>query len=118
MCLIVIKSTKFCYFSDKLTGRKNRDIKKYITPYLPFLSNESIWGYWTGLMPFSKNGSLILGNLSKLGYSNIWIANGFGPKGIMWGPMATKILAENIIFGKYSNLLVRYDPIKNGVKKS
>ena len=28
------------------------DNKKYITNYLPFLSQESICGYWTGLMPF------------------------------------------------------------------
>ena len=51
-------------------------------------------------MPFSMNGNMLIGNLSNLNLSHIWIANGFGPYGIMYGPMSTKLLADKMILNK------------------
>ncbi|KAL1529151.1 hypothetical protein AB1Y20_000110 [Prymnesium parvum] len=51
----------------------------------------------TGLMPFSADGRPLVGECAAVGFANLWLACGFGPKGIMEGPMAGRLLAELIV---------------------
>lgn len=53
-------------------------------------------GAWAGLMPFSADGHPIVGECSTMGPPNLWLACGFGPSGIMEGPMAARLLARRI----------------------
>lgn len=53
-------------------------------------------GSWAGLMPFSADGRPIVGECDSLGLSNLWLACGFGPSGIMEGPAAAKMLATRV----------------------
>ena len=50
-------------------------------------------GAWAGLMPFSEDGKALVGECDALGFEQLWLACGFGPKGIMEGPMAGRLLA-------------------------
>lgn len=45
---------------------------------------------WTGAMPFSSAGRPVVREVRP----GIWVANGFGPKGVMLGPGVTEWLAE------------------------
>eukprot|EP00040_Diaphanoeca_grandis_P013163 m.66556 g.66556 ORF g.66556 m.66556 type:complete len:481 (+) comp23702_c0_seq2:317-1759(+) len=51
-------------------------------------------GCWAGLMPFSTDGAALVGELSDIGLPGLWVAVGFGPHGIMEGPMSAKLLAD------------------------
>lgn len=54
-------------------------------------------GAWAGLMPFSADGRPIVGDCAVLGAPpNLWLACGFGPSGIMEGPMAARLLARRV----------------------
>ena len=53
-------------------------------------------GAWAGLMPFSADGKPIVGELAPLGLPNLWMACGFGPSGVMEGPMAASLLAARL----------------------
>ena len=57
------------------------------------INPENLYGSWSGLMPFTPTGKLFLGEVRE----NVWIANGFGPSGIMKGPAAMKIMSEEIL---------------------
>ena len=54
---------------------------------------EQIEGSWSGLMPFTPTGKLFLGEVRE----RVWIANGFGPSGIMKSPKACEILSKEIV---------------------
>ena len=53
-------------------------------------------GEWAGLMPFSADGRPLVGSLKHLGLASCWLAVGFGPAGVMEGPYAAKLLANQI----------------------
>jgi len=83
---------KHCDINDY--SIKENDIlsnKNYLEKYIPNIKNIGIGGYWTGIMPFSKEGNFIIKSIG-----NLHIIGGFGPSGIMHGPMATKIFAKTI----------------------
>ena len=50
-----------------------------------------------GLMPFSIDGTPIVGELSETGYPGLWLATGFGPEGIMEGPAAGRWVGEQVV---------------------
>lgn len=66
-----------------------------VARFLPLLRGRRRQGEWAGIMPFSADGKPIVGPLGDL--PGLWIAGGFGPHGIMEGPMAAKWLAYRIV---------------------
>ena len=92
------KDNKFMFGGlRKLTDINDYDIdKKYlqknIEKFNDIYCKTNYEGCWTGLMPFSVTGKILLGEF----HPGLWVANGFGPSGIMKGPMACKELAEKI----------------------
>ncbi len=83
---------KECDINDYSIEEKDiLENKNYLEKYIPNIKNIGIGGYWTGIMPFSKEGNFIIKSIG-----NLHIIGGFGPSGIMHGPMATKIFAKTI----------------------
>ena len=60
----------------------------------PALRSLGLGGEWAGLMPFSKDGRPLLGELAPLGHSGLWVAVGFGSNGVMSGPHAGRLVGE------------------------
>eukprot|EP00941_MAST-03F_sp_MAST-3F-sp1_P001088 g1088.t1 len=79
-----------------------------------------IEGAWAGMMPFSKDGKPLVGELDKVGLPGIYILGGFGPNGIMQGPGCASILAKKIVFKEECTIdLKEWDAcrVDGGVKK-
>jgi len=68
----------------------------FVGGFLPLLTTTRRDGAWAGVMPFSADGQPIVGSLGAEG-KGLWVAGGFGPHGIMEGPMAGKWLAYRVV---------------------
>ena len=64
---------------------------------LPIVANIPIESKWAGIMPFSKDGNPIIGELNNIGLNNCWLLCGFGPHGMMEGPGASKWISNKIL---------------------
>ena len=53
-------------------------------------------GAWCGVMPFSRDGSPLLGECAAAGVDRVWMLGGLGAEGIMQGPMAARVVAALI----------------------
>jgi glycine/D-amino acid oxidase-like deaminating enzyme len=67
--------------------------QKYVSTFLPLIKSTPIEGYWTGIMPFTKNGIPVISKLSK----HVWFVGGFGPSGIMQGPGYSKMFIQELL---------------------
>lgn len=91
--------------------------RKHVYNFIPTLKNIPIQGNWTGVMPFSMSGYPILKQFSKYdGHTNLYIASGFGPQGIMQGPGAAKAFAAYIL-NKKDIFYKHQDKIRRILKK-
>ncbi len=91
--------------------------RKYVYNFLPTLENIPIQGNWTGVMPFSMSGYPILKQFSQYdGHTNLYIASGFGPEGIMQGPGAAKAFAAYIL-NKKEKFYEHQDKIRRMLKE-
>ena len=77
---------------------------------IPFLNEIPIKRTWAGLMPFSMDGSPIIGKLPQL--DNLFIVSGLASSGFGRGPMAGKLLADYIHTGHMPQVLEEADPAR------
>jgi sarcosine oxidase subunit beta len=77
---------------------------------LPFVANIPIARTWAGLMPFSLDGSPIIGRIPLR--DNLYIVSGLASSGFGRGPMAGKLAAEYIHTGHMPHILAESDPAR------
>merc|ERR1712150_79880 len=79
--------------SDSITVNR-----EHAAEVLPLLKDLPIERTWAGIMPFSKDGLPIVGRINtKVGAkSNLYVCTGMGGSGFSLGPMAGKLLADQI----------------------
>ena len=75
---------------------------------LPFLAGLGIARTWAGLMPFPLDGKPLIGRVP--GRENLWIVGGLASSGFGRGPMAGKLLADNLHTGAPAPVLAEADP--------
>ena len=84
--------------------------KGQATEVLPLLKNLSISRTWAGLMPFSVDGSPIIGRIPLR--ENLFIVSGLASSGFGRGPMAGKLAADYIHTGHMPRVLAESDPTR------
>eukprot|EP01084_Bolivina_argentea_P265057 449154_1 len=77
----------------------NKSIEYVQNDILPVVNEYNVSGYWCGIMPFSRDGMPLVGELDTINLNGVYLLCGFGPKGIMEGPGAAQYIA-NIIVNK------------------
>jgi sarcosine oxidase subunit beta len=77
---------------------------------LPFLRERPINRTWAGLMPFSLDGSPLLGHIPQC--RQLYIVSGLASSGFGRGPMAGKLVAEYIHTGHRPAVLAEADPAR------
>ena len=82
--------------------------KAHATEVLPLLSGLPISRIWSGLMPFSLDGSPLIGKISLR--DGLFIVSGLSSPGFGRGPMAGKLLADYIHTGHMTQVLNESDP--------
>lgn len=82
--------------------------KAHATEVLPLLSGLSISRVWSGLMPFSLDGSPLIGKISLR--DSLFIVSGLSSSGFGRGPMAGKLVADYIHTGHKTRVLTESDP--------
>ena len=64
---------------------------------------------WVGPRPVSADGMPLIGTTNT---ANVFIAGGHGMWGITLGPITGKLLAQLIVTGRRSPVLVPFDPLR------
>ena len=82
----------------------------HATEVLPLLRSLPIKRTWAGLMPFSLDGSPIIGEVPLL--DNLYIVSGLCSSGFGRGPMAGKLLADYLHTGSRPSVLAEADPAR------
>ena len=77
---------------------------------LPLLHTLSITRTWAGLMPFSLDGTPLIGQIPQR--CNLYIVSGLASSGFGRGPMAGKLLADAIHTGHPHPVLAAADPAR------
>lgn len=77
---------------------------------VPIVSNLPIARTWAGLMPFSIDGSPIIGKIPLR--DNLYIVSGLASSGFGRGPMAGRLAAEYIHTGHMPHVLAESDPAR------
>jgi sarcosine oxidase subunit beta len=77
---------------------------------LPLVANLPIARTWAGLMPFSLDGSPIIGKIPVR--DNLYIVSGLASSGFGRGPMAGRLAAEYIHTGHMPHVLAESDPAR------
>lgn len=77
---------------------------------LPLVAMHKIDKTWAGLMPFSVDGSPIIGRIPLR--DNLFIVSGLASSGFGRGPMAGKLAAEYIHTGHMPQVLAESDPAR------
>ncbi|MCY4358656.1 MAG: FAD-dependent oxidoreductase [Gammaproteobacteria bacterium] len=75
---------------------------------IPLVASLPIKRTWAGLMPFSTDGSPIIGRISLR--ENLYIVSGLSSSGFGRGPMAGKLLADFIHTGHRAHVLAEANP--------
>ena len=84
--------------------------RHFVSQLLPCaVSDFELSGAWTGIMPFSRDGRPIVGQLAPSRAPGIWLSMGFGPHGIMEGPAAGYSVGMCAATG--SSLSTKYAPL-------
>ena len=82
----------------------------HATEVMPFLKDVPISRTWAGTMPFSLDGSPIIGKIPHR--ENLYIVGGMASSGFGRGPMAGKLLADYIHTGHRPQILAESDPAR------
>jgi len=82
----------------------------HATELMPFLKDVPISRTWAGTMPFSLDGSPIIGKIPQR--ENLYIVSGMASSGFGRGPMAGKLLADYIHTGHRPQVLAESDPAR------
>ena len=82
----------------------------HATELMPFLKDVPISRTWAGTMPFSLDGSPIIGKIPQR--ENLYIVSGMASSGFGRGPMAGKLLADYIHTGHRPQVLTESDPAR------
>ncbi len=82
----------------------------HATEVMPFLKDVPISRTWAGTMPFSLDGSPIIGKIPQR--ENLYIVSGMASSGFGRGPMAGKLLADYIHTGHRPQVLTESDPAR------
>ena len=82
----------------------------HATEAMPFLKDVPISRTWAGTMPFSLDGSPIIGKIPH--WENLYIVGGMASSGFGRGPMAGKLLADYIHTGHRPQVLAESDPAR------
>ena len=69
--------------------------KSHVQELMPELANHMTCREWTGLMPFSKDGTPIVGKIKCLP-GQVYIISGMSSSGMMQGPSLSRYLARII----------------------
>ena len=77
---------------------------------IPLVASLPIARSWAGLMPFSLDGSPIIGKIPIR--DNLFIVSGLASSGFGRGPMAGKLAAGYIHSGSMTHVLAEADPIR------
>jgi sarcosine oxidase subunit beta len=77
---------------------------------IPLLSTLPIARTWSGMMPFSLDGSPIIGKIPLR--DNLFIVSGLASSGFGRGPMAGKLAADYIQTGNMPSVLAESDPAR------
>ena len=80
------------------------------TEVIPMLAKHAIVKTWAGLMPFSVDGSPIIGKIPQR--DNLFIVSGLASSGFGRGPMAGRLAAEFIHTGHMPHVLGESDPAR------
>lgn len=82
----------------------------HATELMPFLKDVPVSRTWAGTMPFSLDGSPIIGKIPQR--ENLYIVSGMASSGFGRGPMAGKLLADYIHTGHRPQVLAESDPAR------
>ena len=77
---------------------------------VPLVASHPIARTWAGLMPFSIDGSPIIGRIPLR--ENLYIVSGLASSGFGRGPMAGKLAADYIHSGHMPRVLAEADPAR------
>ena len=77
---------------------------------IPLVASLPIARSWAGVMPFSLDGSPIIGKIPIR--DNLFIVSGLASSGFGRGPMAGKLAADYIHSGNMTHVLVEADPAR------
>ncbi|MBL4572493.1 MAG: FAD-binding oxidoreductase, partial [Gammaproteobacteria bacterium] len=77
---------------------------------IPLVASLPIARTWTGLMPFSVDGSPIIGKIPLR--NNLFIVSGLASSGFGRGPMAGKLAADYIHTGNMNPVMAESDPAR------
>ena len=77
---------------------------------IPLVSSLSIARSWAGLMPFSLDGSPIIGKIPNR--DNLFIVSGLASSGFGRGPMAGKLVSDYIHTSNMNHVLMEADPAR------
>ena len=82
----------------------------HATELMPFLKDVPISRTWAGTMPFTLDGSPIIGKIPFR--KNLYIVSGMASSGFGRGPTAGKLLADYIHTGHRPQVLAESDPAR------
>ena len=82
--------------------------REHAAEVIPFLARLPIIRTWAGLMPFSLDGSPIIGKVPIR--ENLFIVSGLASSGFGRGPMAGKLAADYIRTGNMTHVISEADP--------
>lgn len=84
--------------------------KRHASEIVPLVADLPIARTWAGLMPFSLDGSPIIGKIPLR--DNLYIVSGLASSGFGRGPMAGKLAADYIYSGHMPHVLAEADPAR------
>ncbi|MBT8079078.1 MAG: FAD-binding oxidoreductase [Gammaproteobacteria bacterium] len=84
--------------------------KRHAAEVVPLVADLPIARTWAGLMPFSLDGSPIIGKIPLR--DNLYIVSGLASSGFGRGPMAGKLAADYIHTGHMPHVLAEADPAR------
>jgi len=84
--------------------------KTHASEVVPIVASLPIARTWAGLMPFSIDGSPIIGKIGQR--DNLYIVSGLASSGFGRGPMAGKLAADYIHTGHMPQVLAAADPAR------
>lgn len=84
--------------------------KGHASEIVPLVADLPIARTWAGLMPFSLDGSPIIGKIPLR--DNLYIVSGLASSGFGRGPMAGKLAADHIHSGHMPHVLAEADPAR------
>lgn len=92
-----------------LDPRRIKAIVDAATPMLTGVDWSARTDEWVGSRPCTTDGLPLIGRTRS---SRVYVAGGHGMWGIALGPLSGKLLAEQIVHGRTSDVLKSFDPLR------